>query len=51
MQKSSQQTELNESQIKLYIWPSEWDLPSLDPECLTAIVNNLLYINRCKFSF
>ena len=23
----------------LYVWPGEWDLPSLDPECLIAMVN------------
>ena len=22
----------------LYVWPGEWDLPSLDPECLVAMV-------------
>lgn len=22
----------------LYIWPGEWGLPSLDPDCLTALV-------------
>ncbi len=41
MQTSSQQADLNDKLIKLYVWPSEWNLPSLDPECLTAIVRNL----------
>ena len=22
----------------LYVWPSDWDVASLDPECLTAMV-------------
>lgn len=22
----------------LYVWPGEWELPSLDPECLTLMV-------------
>lgn len=26
--------------FELHVWPGEWDLPSLDPECLTALVIN-----------
>jgi hypothetical protein len=29
---------LNSEIIKLYVWPGEWGLPSVDPECLTALV-------------
>lgn len=28
----------NENIFVLHVWPGEWDLPSLDPECLTAMV-------------
>lgn len=24
--------------FELHVWPGEWELPSLDPECLTALV-------------
>ncbi len=27
------------NEIILQIWPSEWNLPSLDPDCLTVLVN------------
>ena len=27
----------------LSIWPGEWDLSSLDPECLAALVNIKYY--------
>jgi hypothetical protein len=29
----------NNNRFILYVWPGEWNLPSLDPECLTAIVS------------
>lgn len=29
--------------FELHVWPGEWDLPSLDPECLTALVIYLSY--------
>ncbi len=28
----------DENLFVLYVWPGDWDLPSLDPECLTAMV-------------
>ncbi len=30
--------ENNDSILTLYVWPSEWELPSLDAECLCAMV-------------
>ena len=30
----------DENLLVLYVWPGDWDLPSLDPECLTAMVYN-----------
>ena len=30
---------LDENKFTLYVWPGEWNLPSLDPECLTAMVS------------
>lgn len=34
---SRENSEVNEDLFVLYIWPGDWDLPSLDPECLTAL--------------
>lgn len=34
--------ETNQSVFKLFVWPGEWDLESLDAECLTAIVIYIL---------
>ena len=34
---SSDETD-NADLIVLHIWPGEWNLPSLDPECLVALV-------------
>ena len=39
----------------LYVWPGEWDLPSLDPECLIAmcyaqyanIEHVIVYVTNC----
>ena len=35
---SSSQLNEDEKLLVLYVWPGDWDLPSLDPECLTAMV-------------
>ena len=29
--------------FELHVWPGEWDLPSLDPECLTALLINFSF--------
>jgi hypothetical protein len=39
----------------LYVWPGEWELPSLDPECLIAlcylklanIEHRIIYVTSC----
>jgi hypothetical protein len=35
---ASSDSSKDESLFVLYVWPGDWDLPSLDPECLTAMV-------------
>lgn len=30
--------------VTLYVWPGEWELPSLDPECLTLMVDKILLL-------
>ena len=36
--KVERQAATDEDLFVLYVWPGDWDLPSLDPECLTAMV-------------
>ncbi len=39
----------------LYVWPGEWELPSLDPECLIVmcylkyanIEHKIIYVTSC----
>lgn len=35
---SVDQEKKNSNIFILYVWPGEWSLPSLDAECLTALV-------------
>ena len=35
---TSSDSSKDENLFVLYVWPGDWDLPSLDPECLTAMV-------------
>ena len=42
---SSNNLNNEENLLVLYVWPGEWDLPSLDPECLTAMVLFTLLLN------
>ena len=36
----------DENELTLYVWPGEWNLPSLDPECLTAMVSKLFMLGH-----
>ena len=39
----------DENLFVLYVWPGDWDLPSLDPECLTAMVNRSIHSRVSNF--
>jgi sorting and assembly machinery component 37 len=34
----TQETPTAPSTLVLHVWPSQWGLPSLDPQCIAAII-------------